>query len=85
MGYLVLLEVVVEGYEVETQFLGDDIYRGTTGQRRIHVHHAGIEAVAGVGCHIVFGFQTVIALIPMAECHQIAVLQLAPLRYACGT
>ena len=76
------LKVVVEGDEVQTQLLGDDMHGGTTSQSRIQVHHTGIETVAGVGSHVVHWLQAVEALIPMAECHQVAMCQLAPLRYA---
>ncbi len=85
MSNLVLLEVVVEGYKVETQLLGDDIYRSTAGQRRIQIHHTCVETIAGVGCHVMFRFQTVVTLIPMAEADEIAVHQLTALWHTCRT
>ena len=84
MSNLVLFEVVIEGYEVETQFLGDDIYRSTTGQGRIQIHHTCVETVAGIGCHVMLRLQTVVTLIPMAEADQIAVCQLAALGHTRG-
>ena len=82
VGNMVSLEIVVQGYQVEAYFLGDDIHRGTSGQGRIHIHHAGIEAVAGIGSHMVAGLQVVVAAIPVAEHHQVTMLQHATLGYS---
>ena len=79
MGDAVPLEVVVQGNQVQANLLGDDVHRSATGQRRIHIHHAGIEAVAGIGCHLVLRFETIITLVPMAEADKVAMRQLTPL------
>ena len=65
IGDVLLLEIVVQGNQVETHLFGDDIHCGATREGRVHVHHVGIEAIAGVGCHPAFRLQIVIAMIPM--------------------
>ena len=82
---MVGLEIVVECYQVEAQIFGNDIYSGATRQCRIHIHHACIEAIAGVSRHVVLRPQAVETLIPMAEGHQITVCQLATLWHSSGT
>ena len=79
VGDLVLLEIVIEGNQVKTQLLRDDMQRSTTSQGWIHIHHTGIKSVAGVSSHLVFWFQTVEALVPMTETDDIAVHQLTTL------
>ena len=85
VGNLILLEIVVQGDEVQTQFLRNDIDRGTAGQRWIHIHHVSIESVAGVCCHMVSFLEVVVALIPVAETYQVSVLQLTTFGNTCGT
>ena len=85
MGDAILLEVIVQRDEVEPDFLRDDMHRCSTSERGIHVHHAGIEAIAGIGGHLVLGFQIIEALIPVAEGHEVAVSELATLGNARGT
>ena len=80
MGDIVLLEVFIQRNEVETQLLRDDIYGGSTGERGIHIHHAGIEAITGVCSHMMLWLEVVITLIPMAETYQVGVRQLTALR-----
>ena len=75
------LKIVVKRNEVKTNLFGNDVNRSTAGQGGIHVHHAGIETIAGVGSYIVFRFQTIIPLIPMAETNQVAMRQLTALRH----
>ena len=85
VGDMVLLEIIVQGDEVESDFFGNDMHRCTAGQRGIHVHHAGIETIAGVGGHLVLGLQAVETLIPVAEGHQIGMGELATLGNTRGT
>ena len=79
VGDMVGLEVVVQGDQVQTDLLGNDMHRGTRSQGGIHIHHTGVEAVAGIGCHAVAGLQVIVTAIPVAERHQIPVLQHTPL------
>ena len=85
VGDVLALEVVVQGYQVKAQLLGYDVYGGSTGQSGIEVHHAGIEAIAGIGRHVVLGLQCIVALIPVAEGNEVGMCQLATLRHACRT
>ena len=55
MGDAILLEIIVQRDEVEPDFLGDDMHRCSAGKRGIHIHHAGIEAIAGIGGHLALG------------------------------
>ena len=79
MGDAILLEVIVQRDEVESDFLRDDMHRCSACERGIHIHHAGIEAIAGIGGHLVLGFQIVETLIPVAESHEVGVSELATL------
>ena len=81
MGDVFTLEVVVQPHEVEAEFLGNNVYTGSTRQGRIHIHHARVEPIAGVGRHPTLLRQFVVTLIPMAETHEVAVFQLAPFRH----
>ena len=83
MGDGVLFEIVVQRDEVEAYLLGNDVHRRSACQCRIHVHHAGIEAIAGIGGHTMLGMQVVEALIPVAKRHEVAMPELTALRYAC--
>ena len=85
MGDAFTVEVVVEVGQVETDVLANDIDGSTTGQSGVHVHHTSVETVAGIGCHLAFRLQVVVAMVPVAEADQIAMFQLATLRCACGT
>ncbi len=85
MRYIVFVEIFIQIGKVETDVVAHNVDAGAASQSGIHIHHAGVEAIAGVGCHTVVGSETVIALIPMTEGHQVAVLQLTALRRACGT
>ena len=83
MSDVFTFEVVVECHEVEAQFFGYDVQGGTTSQCWIHVHHAGIETIAGVGCHIVLWFQVIVTLIPMAESDYVAMCELTSFWNTC--
>ena len=80
VGNLISIEIVIEVGKIQTNVLANDIYRSTTGQRRIHIHHTSIEAIRGVCRHMTIGSQSVVALIPMAERHEVAMCQLTALR-----
>ena len=73
--YALGIEVTTELRQVQTQVFRHDIDRCTAGERRIQIHHTGIETKAGVGCHLVSGMQVVVAPVPMAERHEVAVLE----------
>ena len=83
MGNAFAIEVVVQVGQVQTDVLANDINGSTMGESGVHIHHTGIEAVAGVCSHLALRFQVVVAMVPMAEAHQIAVFQLTALRCAC--
>ena len=80
MGDVVGFEIIVQGNQVEADFLGNDIDRSSRCQGGIHIHHTGIEAVAGVCRHVVFCLQVVVTAVPVAESHQIPMLQHTALR-----
>ena len=82
VGDIVLLEVVVQGHQIEAQLLWHDVYTGATGQGGVHIHHTGIKAITGIGGHAVLRLQTVETLVPMAEADEVAVSELAALGYA---
>ena len=84
VGDVVLLEVLVQGNQVEADLLGHDVNGGAAGEGGIHVHHAGIKAIAGIGGHPVLGLEVIVALIPVAEGHQVGMRQLAALGNARG-
>ena len=73
--------VVVEVRQVQTDVFTYYIYRSTTGECWVHIHHAGIKAIAGVSSHMTVGRQLIIALIPVTEAHEVAMLQLTALRH----
>ena len=85
MGNALLIEIVVEVGEVQADVVTNDVDAGTARQRRVEVHHAGIETIAGIRRHAVGGRQPIMALIPMAESHEVAVFQLTTLRRSRGT
>ena len=79
-----LIEIVIQLGQVEPDVLTYYIYGGSARERGIHVHHRGVKAVAGVCRHTAVCREVVVSLVPMAECHQIAVLQHYALRHARG-
>ena len=81
VGDVVGVEIVVKVGQVQADVLADDIDRSTTSKGGIHVHHAGVEAIAGVRCHMTLRSKPVIALVPMTEGDEVAVRQLASLRH----
>ena len=83
VGDAVLLEVVVQGDEIQTQFLGHDIDRSAASQRGVHVHHVGVKTVAGIGCHLAVPIEVVHVVVPVAEGHEVAVCQLTTFGYTC--
>ena len=82
---MVLLEIIVQGHQVEPQFLWDDVDGCAASKGGIHVHHAGIETITGIGGHPVVGLKVIVALIPVAEGHEIGVGELASLGHTGGT
>ena len=79
MGDAFSIEVVVQIRQVQTDILADDIDRSATGQGRVHIHHACIETIAGIGCHLVLRLQVIVAMIPVTEGHKVAMLKLTAL------
>ena len=53
VGDMFTLEIVVQGDEVQTNLFRNDMNGSAAGQGGIHVHHAGIKAITGIGRHIV--------------------------------
>ena len=84
MSDIVLLEILVQGNQVEANLLGDDVHCRTTSESGIHIHHASVEAVAGIGGNTALGIEVIVAMVPVAEGHQVAVSELAPLGHARG-
>ena len=82
MGDTFRLEIMIQVRQVQTDILADNIDGGTTRQRRVHIHHVRIEAVRSICRYLVSGMEIVVALVPMAERHEIAVLQLASFGHA---
>ena len=85
MGDTLLVEVVVQVGQIQTYVIADDMNASTAGEGRVEVHHAGIETIAGIRRHAVGGRQPIMALIPMAESHKVAVFKLAALGGSGGT
>ena len=79
MGDIVFLEIIVESYEIEPNLFGNNVNCRATGESRIHVHHASIEAVAGISRHTMLRLEIIVSMIPVAESHQIGVSELASL------
>ena len=77
MGNVLALQIFVERHKVQTQFLWDDVYGGTTCQRRIDTLLMHIETIASIFGHVMFWLQVVITPVPVTVAHQIAVRQLA--------
>ena len=84
VGDAIGLEIVVQIRQVQAKIFRNDMHGGTRSKGRVHIHHTGVEAVARIGGNCVFGLQLVIALIPVAEGHEVAVLQLTALGNAGG-
>ena len=82
VGDMLALKIIVQCHEIEPQLLWNDVNRSSTGQCGVHIHHAGIETIAGVGSHLVAWLQVIITLIPMAEADKITVHQLAALGHS---
>ena len=85
VGDAVLLEIVIQGHQVKTDFLRDDIELGTDGERAIDLLYRGVEAVAGVCGDFALRGDVVTSLMHVAESHHVAVLHLAPFGHARGT
>ena len=84
VGDVLLVEVVVQVGQVQAYVVADDNDGGACCEGRIHVHHAGVKAVAGIGGHLVAWTQVVVVPVPMTEGHEVAVLELAALGLAGG-
>ena len=69
-----LVEIVIQVGQVETDVLADDVDTSTASKGRVEVHHASIEAITGVSGYLVVGSQAIIPLVPMAESHKVAML-----------
>ena len=83
MGDVLALQIFVERYQVQSQFLRNDKYGGTTRQWRIDTFLVYIETVAGIFSHIMLRLQVVILPVPVTVAHQIAMRQLTAFGYAC--
>ena len=78
------VKVFIQIREVQADVVADDDDGRARGERRIHVHHAGIEAEGCIGGHLVTRLEAVITPVPMAESHEVPVFQLAALGLAGG-
>ena len=76
MGDAFGIEVTTEFRQVQTQVFRHDIDGCSAGEGRIEVHHAGIKAEGRVCRYFMALMQVVVALIPMTERHEVAVLEL---------
>ena len=70
---MVLLEVFVEGNQVESNLFRNNVNCCSTSQSRIKVHHASIKAIARVSRNTILCLQVIKTLIPVAESNKIAV------------
>ena len=64
--------------------LRDDAHAGARGEGGIHIHHAGVEAVTGIGRHLAGDIQIVILAVPGAEIDKVAMLKHNTLGHARG-
>ena len=78
VGDSLALKVFVDGNQVEPDFFGDDMHLGPACECRVHIHHAGIKAITGVGRHATALTQVVVTLEPIAEGHNVLVFELTP-------
>ena len=85
VGDAVLLKILVEGDEVQTQFLGHNIDGCSAGERRVRIHHVGVKAVAGIGRNLAPCLEVKHLMVPVAEGHKIGVGKLAALWHTCRT
>ena len=83
MGNVFALQIFVEQHKIQSQVLRNDVYGGTTRQRRIDTLLMYIETIAGIFSHIVLWFQVVILPVPVTVANQITMRQLATFGYAC--
>ncbi len=80
-----LVEVAVEVRQVQTHVFGDDIDGRAGSERRIEIHHVCIKTEGRVGSDLIAGVQVVVALVPMTERHEVAMLKHHALGHAGGT
>ena len=85
MGNLLFFEVFVQCQQIEAEFFRNDVKGGAGGEAGIGLHHIGVETVAGVGRHLAVGCEVEPVVIPLAECHEVAVFELAAFGRARGT
>ena len=83
VGDVLTLQIIVKRHKIQSQFLRDDMYGGTTRQWRIDALLMYVEAIAGVFGHVVLWFQSIVFPIPVAVANQVAMGQLAALGNAC--
>ena len=83
MGDVLAFQIIVKRYEVQTQFLGDDMYGGTACQWWIDALLMYVEAVAGIFSHVMLRLQPVVFPVPVTVTHQVAVCQLTTFRNTC--
>ena len=72
-------EVFVQLVQLQANLVRDDVHRAAGNKRRVHIHHIGIKAIAGVGGYPAFLIQRIVAAIPVTEGNQAAVLDHAAL------
>ena len=84
VGDALLVEVVVQVGQVQAYVVADNHYCGACCEGRIHIHHAGVKAVAGIGGHLVAWTQVVVVPVPMTEGHEVAMFQLTAFGLAGG-
>ena len=74
---IVFFEIVVESYQVETYFLGNDVQCRATCESWVHIHHASIKTVAGIGCNATLGLEVIVAMVPVTKRHKVGMCELA--------
>ena len=80
-----IIEVIIQIWQIQADVLADDVNASAASKGWVEVHHASIEAVTGISRHAVVFRQSIVPLVPVAEGHQVAVLQLTALRRSCRT
>src|SRR5574344_954536 len=85
ISYSVLFEIFVDGNEIQTDIFFDNVHLRATRQGGIHIHHACVKSIAGIGGNTTFACQFIEFLIPSAKVHYVVMLNHTTFWYTCGT
>ena len=84
MGDPILVEIAVDGPQVEADLVGQYVQLAPGAEYGVGVHHVGVEAEAGIGGASAVRRQAEPGDVPVDEVHQVAVTQHHALRRAGG-